>query len=142
MWRSVKIESPPEGLQSPFLEKAHSVWPEATPADATSSPRAAGAPVRLGGVGAGPPGSQLLAAEEGLGLPAGGVHAERTAQGQLRGAALLGLEVCVDQVGQRLRDRREGQTVRSADPTAPHAAPAPRLPRGALGRGASLHLNY
>lgn len=90
----------------------------------------------------GAPGSQLLAAEEGLGLPAGGVHAERTAQGQLRGAALLGLEVCVDQVGQRLRDRREGQTVRSADPTAPHAAPAPRLPRGALGRGASLHLNY
>lgn len=69
--------------------------------DVTSSLTAGCALLLLGGVGRRarappsgvPPGSQLLAGEEGFGLPAGRVHAERTAQSQLCGAALLGLEV-------------------------------------------------
>lgn len=71
-------------------------------------------------------GSQLLAGEEGFGLPADGVHAEGTAQSQLRGAPLIGLDVRVHQVrqglrgGQRSRDRLEAGP-RSSKPAPPSA---------------------
>lgn len=51
----------------------------------------------------GPGGSQGLAAEEGLALPAHGVDAERAAQGQLAGAHLVGLQVGAHQVSQGLQ---------------------------------------
>lgn len=47
-------------------------------------------------------GSEFLVGEEGLGLLADGVGAQRAAEGQLPGTRLVGLQVGLDQIRQRL----------------------------------------
>ncbi len=49
--------------------------------------------------------SGFLAGEEGLGLSAGGVDTERTAEGELTGTRLVGLQMGLNQIRQRLRER-------------------------------------
>lgn len=66
-------------------------------------PAVTGGPGRAACPGAVP--SRLLAGEEGLGLPADGVDAERAAQRQLPGADLVGLQVRAHQVCQSLQHR-------------------------------------
>lgn len=49
--------------------------------------------------------SGFLAGEEGFGLTAGGVDAQRTAEGELAGTRLVGLQMGLNQISQRLRER-------------------------------------
>lgn len=51
-------------------------------------------------------GSGFLAGEEGLGLPTGGVHTQRTAERQLTGARLVGLQMRLNQISQRPEEQR------------------------------------
>lgn len=48
--------------------------------------------------------SGFLAGEEGFGLTAGGVDAQRTAEGELAGTRLVGLQMGLNQISQRLRE--------------------------------------
>lgn len=50
--------------------------------------------------------SDFLCGEEGLGLSAGGVGAEGASEGELAGARLVGAQVRLDQLGQRLHEER------------------------------------
>lgn len=68
--------------------------------------------MRLSSVGGGAGGRrsrlrELLAGKEGLGLPTGGVGAQRTAEGQLAGADHVGPQVGLDQVCQSLEGWRD-----------------------------------
>lgn len=63
---------------------------------------------------------QLLVGEEGFRLSAGGVGAQRTAQGQLTGTWLVGLQVGLDQVCQGLNEINEYQQSDKYVQTLPH----------------------
>lgn len=74
------------------------------------------------------PGSQGLAGEERLGLPAHGVDAERAAQGQLAGAHLVGLQVGAHQVCQGLQGGWQWSEGANPAVQSPRPSPGTGLP--------------